>query len=94
MKSGRPLCYYTSMFNFEFQNHIDRTQTATKRNLENAISQSLWLISIKDGTLGYYKIKTNLKIENNRIYTIKTTSTNMFNEDRGRYRANLGFITD
>ena len=42
MKSGRPLNYYNMKVKSEFEkNRIDRIQTASKRNLKNAISQKV-----------------------------------------------------
>ena len=42
MKFGRKLSYYKIKVKFEFEkNRTGRTQTASKRNLKNAISQKV-----------------------------------------------------
>ena len=92
MKFGRKLSYHKIKVKFEFEKYCaGRTQTASKRNFKNAISQKVSNRYQSNRAGGSVIVKySNLK----RIALIerKLSPKNILNEDRGRHRHNLGFI--
>ena len=73
---------------------IGKKQNRVQKNFKKRHnSKSVESISIKSSrTLCYCKIKVMFTFEKNRIDRTQTESKNMFHEDHGRHRNNLGFI--